>query len=147
MPRIRTIKPEFWTDVKTGTLSDFAKCLFLGLLNLSDDGGVVQCELEEWRIKLFPYHTLGLDGLRRAISEALGEILDRKLAEVFRLDAGTNADCLYLHIRNFGKHQNINRPSKWSRFAGLENERHASDLRQQIERETHTLTEPSVSAH
>ena len=35
MARIRTIKPEFWTDAKTGTLPEFSKCLFLGLLNHS----------------------------------------------------------------------------------------------------------------
>ena len=42
MARIRTIKPEFWTDSKTGTMPESAKCLFIGMLNHCDDFGVLE---------------------------------------------------------------------------------------------------------
>ena len=41
MPRIRTIKPEFWSDEKLAPLPPIDQLVFLGLISLSDDFGRV----------------------------------------------------------------------------------------------------------
>lgn len=99
MARIRTIKPEFWTDSKTGTLSSDAKCLFLGMLNHADDNGVLGNDCEELRVKVFPYS-------KPDLKKVLSELIERALIKEFERDGKA-----YLWIRNFGRHQNINRPS------------------------------------
>jgi hypothetical protein len=110
MARIRTIKPEFWTDEKSGTLSDFAKCLFLGLLNHCDDYGVTEWSLLQWRAKIFPYH---YDTTPVAIQKALiEELLPRGLIIQFWHDDEKGTVKMYAFIRNFDKHQVINKPSK-----------------------------------
>ena len=110
MARIRTIKPEFWTDEKTGTLSDFSKCLFLGLLNHSDDFGVVEWRPMEWRIKIFPYHS---DTTTVAVDNALvDELLPRGLVVLFSRDNEDGLVKKFLFIRHFDKHQVINKPSR-----------------------------------
>ena len=55
MARIRTVKPEFWTDSKTGTLSDRAKILFLGILNFCDDYGVIENDAGALKARILPY--------------------------------------------------------------------------------------------
>lgn len=39
MARIRTIKPEFWTDEKLAPLSPICRLTFLGLVSMADDAG------------------------------------------------------------------------------------------------------------
>lgn len=110
MARIRSIKPEFWTDSKTGTLSEFAKCLLLGLLGQSDDYGVLEWRPLEWRAKIFPYHSDTTTGtVEKALAE---ELLPAGLLIMFSRmdDEGTLRQ--YAFIKNFSKHQVINKPSK-----------------------------------
>src|SRR5882724_6725599 len=110
MARIRTIKPEFWTDSKTGTLSDFGKCLFLGLLNHADDYGVVEFDSMAFRAKIFPYHS---DTTTGAVDAALAaELLPRALVIMFARQGDDGDQKRYLFIRNFDKHQVINKPSR-----------------------------------
>jgi hypothetical protein len=98
--RIRTIKPEFWFDEKTGQMSLEAVVVFLALLNMADDHGNLRADTRLIRGQLFPYRpTLDIDG---AITECVGLGLLRPY-EV-RGQA-------YLSISNFLKHQKINRPS------------------------------------
>jgi hypothetical protein len=111
MARIRTIKPEFWTDAKTGMLPEFTKCLFLGLLNHADDYGVLEFDPVEWRAKIFPYHS---DTTTGAVNAALtDDLLTRGLVILFTVtnDEGDEHK-QYLFIKNFHRHQVINKPSK-----------------------------------
>lgn len=39
MPRIRTIKPEFWQDEKLSILDPLTRLVFLGLISMADDAG------------------------------------------------------------------------------------------------------------
>jgi hypothetical protein len=39
MARIRTIKPEFWTDEKVVECSFEARLMFIGMFNFADDKG------------------------------------------------------------------------------------------------------------
>lgn len=110
MARIRTIKPEFWTDAKTGTLPEFSKCLFLGLLNHADDYGVLEWQPVEWRAKIFPYHSDTTTGaVQRALS---GDLLERGLLVLFAFTDDAGETRRYAFIQNFCRHQVINKPSR-----------------------------------
>jgi hypothetical protein len=110
MARIRTIKPEFWTDSKTGTMPESAKCLFIGMLNHCDDFGVLEWLPVEWRAKIFPYHSLNTDG---ALTDLIcREFLPRGLVTVFERVTADGEVKRYVFVRNLSKHQLVNRPSK-----------------------------------
>ena len=111
MPRIRTVKPEFWPDAKTGTLPEFAKCLFLGLLNHADDYGVLDFDPVGWRAKIFPYHS---DTTTGAVNAALiDHLLPRGLVVLFSSTEDDEGETKrYIFIKNFHRHQVINKPSK-----------------------------------
>lgn len=110
MARIRTIKPEFWTDAKTGTLPEFSKCLFLGLLNHADDYGVLEWSPAEWRAKIFPYHS---DTTTGAVQKALlDDLLPLGLLVMFAFTDDEGETKQYAFIQNFHRHQVINKPSR-----------------------------------
>lgn len=111
MARIRTVKPEFWTDEKTGPMSGQAKCLFLGLLNLADDYGVVEYRPGEWKVKIFPYDS---NTTPVVVEKILGdELLPSSAVEVFSyVYPDATPPLRFLFIRNFCKHQVVNKPSK-----------------------------------
>ena len=89
MARIRTIKPEIFSDSKTGTLSGDAFKLFLGLLSFSDDRGVIEFDLLEWKGRIFPY----LEGGRDQIIPLFQEITSRGLATMFEYSEIGRASC------------------------------------------------------
>lgn len=99
--RIRTVKPEFWTDEKTGTLSLPAALLFLAMFNLADDKGRLRGVPSLLKAQAFPYRP-EID-----IEAALSELLGRKLVRPYKVGGQS-----YLEIVNFLKHQVINKPSK-----------------------------------
>jgi hypothetical protein len=108
--RIRTVKPEFWTDEKTGTLSEFGKCLFLGLLNHADDYGILEWNLVEFRAKIFPYHSMSTHGALQTCF--FDEIFPKGLAIFFSCMDDEDNLKKYIFIRHFDRHQVVNRPSK-----------------------------------
>lgn len=113
MPRIRTIKPDFWTDSKTGHLTDRAKLLFLGLLNLADDYGVVRFDVSEFSAKLFPYSENPRECSRALAGVLTDEILPLGLAHLFAFSTDDEEGLYqYLWIRNFEKHQKVDKPGK-----------------------------------
>src|SRR5260370_12886940 len=105
MARIRSIKPEFFTDEKMGRLSHEARLLFIGLWCFADDEGRMGACEKVIAGQIFPFQE-DSTSTRRALDElsTAGRI---RLYEV-------NGD-KYLSITNFTKHQKIDRPSK-SRF-------------------------------
>lgn len=109
MARIRTIKPEFWTDGKTGKLSDRAKLLMIGLLNHCDDYGVIELNEAEWKAKIFPYDTRGESEAIRA--PLMDELLPKGLIVLFYYGQDAATSKAYIHITNFDRHQRIDRPS------------------------------------
>lgn len=102
MARIRSIKPDFWTDEKVVELSAFARLLFIGLWNFADDDGRMQYSPKKIKMQIFPADTLD-------ISELFGEIRRESLINIYVVD-----DIEYLEIVNFSKHQKIDKrtPSK-----------------------------------
>src|SRR5690606_35012940 len=55
MARIRTVKPDFWTDEKIGSLRRDIRLLYIGLWNLSDDRGVIKANPSFIKGQLFSY--------------------------------------------------------------------------------------------
>ncbi len=102
MARIRSIKPEFWVDEKVVELSFPARLLFIGLWNFADDDGRMAYSPKKIKMQIFPADNLDL-------SELFGEIRRASLIDIYTVD---NTE--YLHIKNFAKHQKVDKrtPSK-----------------------------------
>jgi len=102
MARIRTIKPDFWTDEKIVELSAFARLLFIGLWNFADDEGRMVCSPKRIKMQILPADPADSPRL-------LDELSGAKLIERYVVDG-----IEYLEINNFARHQKIDKrfPSK-----------------------------------
>lgn len=102
MARIRTIKPEFWTDERVVNLSPLARLLFIGMWNFVDDDGRAAYSPSRLKMQILPADSV-------EVSELLGEIRREKLIEVYTVDEKE-----YFHVCNFAKHQKVDKrtPSK-----------------------------------
>lgn len=100
MARIRTIKPDFWTDEKLTDCSLSARLLFIGTWNFADDSGNLDRSHKQIKARVFPLDNVECETL-------LLELIAQGLLIEYAVE-----DKLYLHIKGFEKHQLINRPSK-----------------------------------
>lgn len=99
MARIRTIKPEFWTDDKLTDCSLSARLLFIGTWNFADDAGNLDRSAKQIKARIFPVDNIDCEPLLRELI-AQGLLIEYSVS-----------DKKYLHIQGFKKHQVINRPS------------------------------------
>ena len=111
MPRIRTIKPQFWLDENLGTISRDARLLYIGLWNLADDTGVFQWRPLQIKAQIFPYDT---DITGSEIEDWINKLVETKDIERIEIDGHS-----YGVIKSFLEHQDIKNPSKWT-FLGKE---------------------------
>jgi len=102
MARTRMIKPEFWDDEKLATVSRDARLLFVGLWSNSDDYGVVKGHPAWLKNRIFPYDEIPPDMFEGWLAE---------LAAIRVIVPFLHNGERYCHIRNFRRHQTINRPS------------------------------------
>lgn len=100
MARIRTIKPEFWTDERLTECSLSARLLFIGMLNFADDNGNLQRSAKRIKMQVFPADSIDCEPL-------IIELITHGLLTEYSV-----SEDKYLNIKNFKKHQIINRPSK-----------------------------------
>lgn len=100
MARIRSVKPEFWTDEALAECSPIARLLFVGTWTFADDKGNLDRSARQLKAQVFPYDALDCEPL------ILELIAQRLLVEY---DAEGKK---FLHIRNFDKHQKVDRESK-----------------------------------
>lgn len=98
MARIRTIKPEFWTDRRVGECSTNARLLFIATWNFADDHGGLDRSAKQLKAQAFPYDNLDCEPL---VQELLGVGL------LVEYEVGGDK---YLHIKHFRKHQRIDKP-------------------------------------
>jgi len=63
MARIRTVKPEFWTDEKIVEWSISARLLFVGLFNFSYDKGCMERSPKRIKMQVFPADTIDCEPL------------------------------------------------------------------------------------
>jgi len=102
MPRIRTVKPKFWDDIKLSKVSRDARLLFIGMWNFADDSGVILGE-EVWiKSKIFPYDNLSHSDFKKMVAE---------LVKISVIVPGLFRDEVFYLIKNFNKHQVINKPN------------------------------------
>lgn len=69
MARIRTVKPEFWTDEKVVECSVTARLLFIGLWNFADDEGRIVDSPKQIKMKVFPGDDLKADDIHCLLTE------------------------------------------------------------------------------
>jgi hypothetical protein len=100
VPRYRTIKPEFWSDERVGDCSQTARLLFIGCLNFADDNGNLPRSAKQLKAQVFPYDDLNCE-------PNVQELITFDLIAEYEVTG-----VKYLHIKNFLKHQKIDKPSK-----------------------------------
>ena len=100
MARIRTIKPEFWTDERVGECSVSARLLLIAALNFADDYGGLERSSKQLKAQVFPYDSIDCEPL-------VLELLRVGLFIEYQV-----ADRKYLHIKGFRKHQKVEKPAK-----------------------------------
>lgn len=103
MPRIRTVKPEFWQDEKMATLRPVDRLVFLGLISAADDAGRLVDNIRFIDGFIFP-----------STSDSAAESLD-VLAGLSRItryvsESGQNL----IQITRWDKHQKVDNPSKYN---------------------------------
>jgi hypothetical protein len=100
MARIRTIKPDFWTDEKLTECSLSARLLFIGTWNFADDNGNLDRSSKQMKARIFPLDNIECEPL-------IQELIAQGLLTEYAVN-----EKIFLHIQGFTKHQLINRPSK-----------------------------------
>lgn len=120
MARIRSIKPEFWTDEDLAMLDPKTQLLAIGLLNHSDDEGYFKAHPLIIKAAVFPF---------TEDSVSIHDML-KQLEKVGYLELFEGVDTkAYGRVCNFLEHQRINRPTP-------------SKIK-----ELHVVNEDSVSSH
>lgn len=100
MARIRTIKPEFWTDEKIVSLPFEARLLFIGMWNFCDDFGFLDDSPARLKLQIFPADDIDVDRLLDIL--CIEELVIRGQAE------GEHV----LSIAHFTEHQRVSHPAK-----------------------------------
>lgn len=102
MPRIRTIKPKFFDDLKIGKLSRDARLLYIALWVFADDCGVVIGNVTWIKSKVFPYDQIQVQQLAKWIKEL-------EITGFIYLFSWMQEEFIYLPT--FSRHQVINKPN------------------------------------
>jgi hypothetical protein len=99
VPRIRTIKPEFWADEKLAPLDPTTRLTFLGLISMADDTGRLVDNVKQIDAFLYPETD---DTARQALET---------LAQLGRIRRGvTDSGQRVIQLVNW-KHQKIDKPN------------------------------------
>ncbi len=100
MARIRTIKPEFWTDEVVVELAWADRLLFIGLWNFADDQGYLALRPKRIKMQVFP-------GDDYDVLAGLERLWNSSLVSLYACPDG-----LLLHITNWKRHQKISNPAR-----------------------------------
>ena len=112
MPRIRTIKPEFWRNRQLAKLDPFTRLLAIAVLNMADDEGYFEADVALIRGDVFPFEEDSM-----SIHGALMELSMISYVELRE----SSCKGLLGYICSFKKHQVISRPSQ-SKLKAIFNE-------------------------
>jgi len=115
MARMRTIKPEFWTDDKVVELSLLGRLLFIGLWNFADDDGFIENSPKRIKRLIFPDQDI-------KVTDGLQELIDAGFLCVCDSDQGE-----LLKICQFSEHQRPQHPVK-TKFTGIIQRNHDSTI-------------------
>lgn len=101
MARNRMLNPDFWFDEEVASVSFEARLLYMGLWGICDDNYATFPNKPLWiKAQIFPYDKIDTQPLLRELSNIKKIIPFKENGEE------------YFWIKNFFKHQYINRPSK-----------------------------------
>lgn len=100
MARIRSVKPEFWTDPDVVSLPPLARLLFIGCWNHADDYGVLKDDPAELKLRILPADDVDA-------FELVDLLVERDLVLRRKAEDGTAV----LVIRTFTVHQKIDKRS------------------------------------
>ena len=118
MARIRTIKPEFWTDPLMVSLPYEVRLFYIGLWNFADDWGCLEDEPLRLKLQVLPADPVDADALVRTL-------IDNGRLERMKDESGA----IFLHLTKFEDHQKLDKRSA-SRYGLAESwVKVASDLR------------------
>lgn len=70
MARIRTVKPQYWTDGKIARLPDHTALFFIALWNFSDDYGYFSLDTLELSLSMSRWRSQSINRMLRTLSEA-----------------------------------------------------------------------------
>ncbi|MFM7945058.1 DnaT-like ssDNA-binding domain-containing protein [Hafnia paralvei] len=101
MARIRTIKPEFWTDEDMAEVSEAACLLAIGLLNYADDEGYFNANPKLIKAAVFPIREPSV-----SIPVMLRELSNHGYLSLF----STPDNKHFGLVKNFARHQVVNKP-------------------------------------
>lgn len=139
MPRIRTIKPEFWSSPGIESVSMEARLAFIAMWNWADDYGRGTCEPRELHGFVFPRdEQVGIADFRRMLGE-----IHRAFGVMFYAVDGRH----YYEIPSWDRHQKIDKRSqgKHPPAEGAEEWEPASNLHKPFRAEPSAeLSEPSA---
>lgn len=99
MPRIRTIKPEFWSDEKMSELSAIDRLVFLGLIGMADDYGRLHDNIKVIDAFIFPNSS-------ETVRESVANL--SRIGRIRRGNASNGAKVI--EIVNWSKHQRVDKP-------------------------------------
>lgn len=100
MARIRTVKPEYWTDERVGECSVSARLLFIATWNFADDHGGLDRSSKQLKAQAFPYDNIDCEPL-------VQELLNNGLLVEYEVEGKK-----YLHIKGFGTHQKVEKKGR-----------------------------------
>lgn len=109
MARMRTIKPEFWTSEPIVALSPFARLLFIGLWNFSDDGGVHPASLARIKMEVLPNDPLSPEEMEKLLGELTRRQPNGEPALVLEFTGDDGK--AYWFVRSFAEHQKPEKPT------------------------------------
>jgi len=102
MPRIRTVKPEFWLNEELALLPPETRLLAIGLLNQSDDEGYFRAHPTLLKAAIFPFSEPSVS--------PHDMLIQLQKASYISLCIGGDGKP-YGFVINFAKHQRVNRPT------------------------------------
>jgi hypothetical protein len=100
--RIRSIKPEFWTDEKLSLLDPVTRLVFLGLISMADDAGRLVDNVKLLDGMLFP----STDDTCRDSLDVLA-----RTSRVIRYRSSSGQPLI--QIANWERHQKVDHPNKY----------------------------------
>lgn len=109
MARIRTIKPEFFTDQDLAELPALVRLFFIGLWCQSDKAGRCKYKPRELGMRILPYDRLKAE-------EAIDQLIAKRFVIKYVVDGST-----YLQVRTWDKHQRPHHTEQDSVLPPLDN--------------------------
>lgn len=95
------LNPEFWLDEELAAISPHARLLYMGLWGICDDHHATIPDKPAWiKIQVFPYEEVDIKSLLAEL-EGAGKLIKFE-----------SEDKNWWYLKNFLKHQKIDRPSK-----------------------------------